>query len=85
MMMISNKLKALPLVPYHLINYTAGILRVNLMAFLWTTALGTLPYTISINSLFAGLRFGRFIPLIIGGTLFILSTILSIVFRRKID
>ncbi|MFD0769815.1 TVP38/TMEM64 family protein [Bacillus sp. CGMCC 1.60114] len=78
-------LRFVPLVPYHFINYTAGILGVNRRAFIWTTALGILPYTISVSSLFAGVRYGRFIPFILGGGLFILSFILSIVLRRKMD
>ncbi|MED1466953.1 TVP38/TMEM64 family protein [Bacillus salipaludis] len=78
-------IRFVPLVPYHFINYAAGILRVNKMAFIWTTALGILPYTITISSIFAGFRYGKFIPFIIGGGLFILSSILSIVFRRKMD
>ncbi|MDQ6597681.1 TVP38/TMEM64 family protein [Bacillus salipaludis] len=78
-------IRFVPLVPYHFINYAAGILRVNKMAFIWTTALGILPYTITISSIFAGFRYGKFLPFIIGGGLFILSSILSIVFRRKMD
>lgn len=78
-------LRFVPLVPYHFINYTAGILGVNRRAFIWTTALGILPYTISVSSLFAGVRYGRFIPFILGGGLFILSFILSIVLRRKMQ
>ncbi len=78
-------IRFVPLVPYHFINYAAGILRVNKMAFIWTTALGILPYTITISSIFAGFRYGKFLPFIIGGGLFILSSILSIVYRRKMD
>ncbi|MGG1397531.1 VTT domain-containing protein [Bacillus salipaludis] len=78
-------IRFVPLVPYHFINYAAGILRVNKIAFVWTTALGILPYTITISSIFAGFRYGKFLPFIIGGGLFILSSILSIVFRRKMD
>lgn len=78
-------IRFVPLVPYHFINYAAGILRVNKMSFIWTTALGILPYTITISSKFAGFRYGKFLPFIIGGGLFILSSILSIVLRRKMD
>ncbi|MDR7002153.1 VTT domain-containing protein [Neobacillus niacini] len=78
-------IRFVPLVPYHFINYAAGLLRVNRRAFIWTTALGILPYTISVSMLFAGLRYGKFLPFIVGGGLFILSSILSIVLRRKVD
>jgi uncharacterized membrane protein YdjX (TVP38/TMEM64 family) len=78
-------IRFVPLVPYHFINYAAGILRVNIKAFIWTTALGILPFTISVSSLFAGLRYGRFLPFILGGVLFVLSFILSIILRRKME
>ncbi|MFP3126115.1 VTT domain-containing protein [Ectobacillus funiculus] len=78
-------IRFVPLVPYHFINYGAGILRANKRAFIWTTALGILPYTISVSTLFAGVRHGSLIPFIIGGGLFILSSILSIALRKKID
>ncbi|MBU8918420.1 VTT domain-containing protein [Bacillus sp. FJAT-29953] len=78
-------IRFVPLVPYHFINYAAGILGVSKKGFLWTTALGILPYTISVSCLFAGVRYGKFLPFIVGGGLFILSTILSIVLRRKMD
>lgn len=78
-------IRFVPLVPYHFINYAAGILGVDKRAFIWTTALGILPYTISVSSLFAGLRFGKLMPFILGGTLFILSSVLSLVFKRKLD
>ncbi|MDN3018973.1 VTT domain-containing protein [Paenibacillus sp. BSR1-1] len=78
-------IRFVPLVPYHFINYAAGILGANRKAFIWTTALGILPYTISVSSLFAGLRHGKFLPFMIGGALFILSSILSIVLRKKMD
>ncbi|OIK13016.1 hypothetical protein BIV60_15170 [Bacillus sp. MUM 116] len=78
-------IRFVPLVPYHFINYAAGILRVNKKAFIWTTALGILPYTISVSSIFAGLSFGKFLPFIIGGGIFIVSSVLSIVLRKKME
>ncbi|MEH7413812.1 VTT domain-containing protein [Neobacillus drentensis] len=76
-------IRFVPLVPYHFINYTAGLLQVNKKAFTWTTALGILPYTVSVSCLFAGVRHGKLIPFILGGGLFILSTVFSIVMRKK--
>ena len=78
-------IRFIPLVPYHFINYAAGILRVNRRTFIWTTALGILPYTISISTLFAGVRYGKFLPFIIGGGIFLLSSVLSFVLRKKMD
>ncbi|MEH7108546.1 TVP38/TMEM64 family protein [Bacillus sp. JJ1764] len=78
-------IRFIPLVPYHFINYASGILGVNRRAFLWTTALGILPYTISVSSLFAGVRHGRLLPFMLGGGLLILTSILSLVLKRKWD
>ncbi|PFO09632.1 hypothetical protein COJ85_01395 [Bacillus sp. AFS076308] len=76
-------IRFVPLVPYHFINYAAGILRVNKRAFSWSTALGILPYTISVSCLFAGVRHGKLIPFMLGGGLFILSSVISIVMKKK--
>ncbi|MEH7548921.1 MULTISPECIES: TVP38/TMEM64 family protein [Bacillaceae] len=76
-------IRFVPLVPYHFINYVSGILRVNIRAFTWTTSLGILPYTISVSCLFAGVRHGKLIPFMFGGGLFILSSVISIVMKKK--
>ncbi|MED4224583.1 VTT domain-containing protein [Neobacillus cucumis] len=78
-------IRFVPLVPYHFINYSAGLLRVNIRAFIWTTALGILPYTIIVSSLFAGVRHGRLIPIMIGGGLFILSSVFSVVMKKRMN
>jgi len=76
-------IRFVPFVPYHFLNYAAGLLRVNIRAFIWTTALGILPYTISVSTLFAGVRHGKLIPFLIGGGLFILFSVLSFALRKK--
>lgn len=76
-------IRFVPLVPYHFINYAAGLLRVNIRAFIWTTALGILPYTISVSTLFAGVRHGKLVPFLIGGGLFVLSSVLSFLLKKK--
>ncbi|WP_419881989.1 TVP38/TMEM64 family protein [Peribacillus sp. B-H-3] len=78
-------IRFIPLVPYHFINYSAGILRADKKAFIWTTALGILPYTISVSTLFAGVRHGKWIPFLIGIGLFIFLSILTMVLKRKMD
>jgi uncharacterized membrane protein YdjX (TVP38/TMEM64 family) len=78
-------IRFVPLVPYHFVNYASGLLRVNIKAFIWTTAIGILPFTITISSLYAGLRQGKMIPFMVGGGLFIMSAILSFFLRKKID
>jgi uncharacterized membrane protein YdjX (TVP38/TMEM64 family) len=60
-------IRFVPLVPYHFVNYASGLLRVNIKTFLWTTAIGILPFTITITCLYAGLREGKLIPFIVGG------------------
>lgn len=47
-----------PLIPYHLVNYVAGILKVNLLTFIWTTGIGILPQTVAMSLLFAGVQQG---------------------------
>jgi uncharacterized membrane protein YdjX (TVP38/TMEM64 family) len=76
-------IRFVPLVPYHFINYAAGILRVNKKAFIWTTAVGILPFTISVSILFAGFRSGGFFSFMLSAILFSLSFTVSVVLRRK--
>ncbi|KIL40073.1 hypothetical protein SD70_16275 [Gordoniibacillus kamchatkensis] len=65
-------IRFVPFVPYHLVNYAAGLLSVNLWAFVWTTGLGILPYTVAMSGIFAGLREGSSIWGAAGGTIFAL-------------
>jgi uncharacterized membrane protein YdjX (TVP38/TMEM64 family) len=51
-------IRFVPFVPYHLVNYAAGILNVKLWGFIWTTAIGILPFTLAMSALYAGLRHG---------------------------
>lgn len=75
--------RLVPIIPYHLINYAAGILRVNKKVFIWTTAIGIIPYTIAVSSLYSGLRHGSLVPLIFGVVIFAISVMVSFVLRRK--
>lgn len=76
-------LRFMPLVPYHFVNYASGIIRVRLWPFLWTTALGILPYNLAVGGIFAGVRYGALVWGIIGGLLFIILMILGFFFRHK--
>lgn len=38
--------RLIPVIAFHLINYAAGLTRVRLWTFMWTTALGILPVTL---------------------------------------
>ncbi|GIM45300.1 hypothetical protein DNHGIG_08490 [Collibacillus ludicampi] len=76
-------LRFIPLVPYHLLNYAAGVLRVRLWPFLWTTALGILPFHLAVGGMYAGFRYGTLVWGIIGGLLFILLILFGYFIRAK--
>ena len=61
-----------PLIPYHFVNYAAGMLKAKLRSFVWTTGLGILPHTVAMSILFAGFRKGSMIWGLIGCVIFLL-------------
>lgn len=76
--------------PYDLVNYLAGLLRVDWKAFLFATALGSVPGTISFVLFGASIeRFDGGVPslnpwvLALSAVIFVLSLVLSRVFRRR--
>jgi uncharacterized membrane protein YdjX (TVP38/TMEM64 family) len=54
-------IRFVPLVPYHLVNYAAGVLNVRFWSFVWTTAIGIAPFHIAMSCIFAGVRNGSWI------------------------
>lgn len=76
-------IRFVPLVPYHLVNYAAGLLRVKLWVFVWTTALGILPYTIAMSGLYAGVRRGSLMWGIIGLGIFAVLAGIGWAARRR--
>jgi len=48
-------LRFIPFVPFHVLNYVSGLLRVRLWPFTWTTAIGIIPFDVSAAVLFAGI------------------------------
>ncbi|WP_079910989.1 TVP38/TMEM64 family protein [Paenibacillus sp. 32352] len=76
-------LRFVPLVPYHLVNYTAGLLQVKLWVFIWTTAVGILPYTIAVSSLYAGVRQGSLKWGIIGGVVFVALYAIGLYVKKR--
>lgn len=76
-------LRFVPFVPYHFVNYAAGLASVKIWNFTWTTGIGILPYTIAFSGLYAGVRHGSLIWGIIGVCVFLLLLILSWWIRRK--
>ncbi len=73
----------LPFVPYHLVNYAAGILRVRLWAFIWTTAVGTLPFQVALAGVYYGVSYGALPEGIAGVALFLVVVALGWRFRKR--
>ena len=59
----------IPLVPYHVVNYVAGVLRVRIWPFVWTTAVGTLPFQLALSGVYYGVSYGA-LPVALGGFVF---------------
>lgn len=76
-------IRFIPLVPYHFVNYAAGLLKVKFWVFVWTTALGILPYTIAMSGLYAGVRHGSLKWGIFGGLIFLGLTGISWTAKRR--
>jgi uncharacterized membrane protein YdjX (TVP38/TMEM64 family) len=65
-------IRFIPLVPYHFVNYAAGLMKVSMWNFIWTTGIGILPYTIAMSGIYAGLRNGSWVWGIAGFSIFVL-------------
>jgi uncharacterized membrane protein YdjX (TVP38/TMEM64 family) len=75
--------RVIPLFPYHLVNYAAGILHIKLWKFIWTTAIGVLPFTIAMTGVYAGVRHGSFIWGFIGGGIFLVLVYAGYKIKKK--
>ncbi len=74
----------IPLLPYHVVNYVAGILRVRAWPFAWTTAVGTLPFQLALSGVYYGVSYGA-LPVALGGLVFfLLIVVLGWRFRGRI-
>lgn len=76
-------IRFIPFVPYHPVNYAAGLLRVKVWTFVWTTGLGILPYTIAVSGVYAGVRNGSWIWGVFGVVLFGLLLLLGRFLRKS--
>lgn len=76
-------IRFIPLVPYHLVNYAAGLLNVNIWSFIWTTGVGILPYTIAMSGIYAGFRHGSWEWGIIGVVIFTLLLGINLFAKKK--
>lgn len=65
-------IRFVPFLPYHFVNYSAGLLNVKIWNFVWTTAIGILPYTIALSGIYAGVRRGSLTWGIVGAVVILL-------------
>jgi uncharacterized membrane protein YdjX (TVP38/TMEM64 family) len=77
-------LRLIPLIPYHLVNYAAGVLRVRAWPYIWTTALGILPFHLAVGGIYAGIRQGALVWGVAGGVLFVILLALGWAFKKKL-
>lgn len=76
-------LRFVPLVPFHALNYVAGLLNVGLWPFVWTTAVGIIPFEVMAGCVFLGISSGLVPGLIIGAAALAAIGGLSYAFRKK--
>jgi len=74
----------IPLVPYHVINYVSGVLRVRVWPFVWTTAVGTLPFQLALSGVYYGVSYGAAPIAISGVLLFLILALVGWRFRDRI-
>ncbi len=76
-------LRFAPFVPYHALNYVAGLLDVRLWPFVWTTALGIVPFDLAMGGIFLGISSGLLVWLALGVFAVAVLMILGFIFRKK--
>lgn len=76
-------IRFVPFVPYHFVNYAAGLINVKIWNFIWTTALGILPYSIAMSGIYAGARHGSLLWGVVGIAVFIALLALSWLLKRR--
>jgi uncharacterized membrane protein YdjX (TVP38/TMEM64 family) len=76
-------IRFVPFLPYHFVNYAAGLLKINMWSFIWTTGLGILPFTIAMGAIYAGVRHGSWVWGVIGAAVFALLIGISWKTKKK--
>jgi len=77
-------LRFLPLLPGDFVTFALGLTPVPWTTFLWTTALGIIPWVVTLAAVGAGLTGGRHIlPYALGGLVFL--ALVSLLLRRHVD
>ncbi|MBB3126759.1 putative membrane protein YdjX (TVP38/TMEM64 family) [Paenibacillus rhizosphaerae] len=72
-----------PFIPYHAVNYAAGLLKVNLFRYMLTTAVGVFPHTVAMSAMYAGIRKGSLLGAVIGCILLIILAGLSWYVKKR--
>ncbi|OZB98779.1 TVP38/TMEM64 family protein [Paenibacillus sp. XY044] len=72
-----------PFIPYHAVNYAAGLLRVNIIAYILTTSIGVFPHTVAMSVMYAGFRKGSLLWAVIGCMIFIILAGLSWYVKKR--
>lgn len=72
-----------PFIPYHAVNYAAGLLKVNLFRYMLTTAIGVFPHTVAMSALYAGVRKGSVLWAVIGCMVFMILAGLSWYVKKR--
>ncbi|QOS80742.1 TVP38/TMEM64 family protein [Paenibacillus sp. JNUCC31] len=82
----TNEVKGLlfvPFIPYHAVNYAAGLLKVKILGYVLTTALCVLPHTVAMSVMYGGFRKGALFWAIIGCMLFTILAGLSWYLKKR--
>ncbi len=76
-------LRFVPFVPFHALNYVAGLLNVTLWPFIWTTAVGLIPFELFMGGIFLGISHGIASALIVGVFVLLALGAVTYFFRKK--
>ena len=76
-------LRFVPFLPYHAANYVAGLLTVRLWPFVWTTALGIIPFFLGMGAFLLGFSSGMLPAVWAGAGMLAVLGFLSYTFRKK--
>ncbi|TFE27553.1 TVP38/TMEM64 family protein [Cohnella luojiensis] len=77
-------LRLIPIFPFDLISYGAGVAKVNFWAFLFGTLLGIIPGTFAYNFLGSSFLQGNTSYLIIAAIVFVLVTLVPLILKKRV-
>lgn len=76
-------LRFVPFVPFHALNYASGLLTVSLWPFVWTTAVGIIPFDLAMGGIFLGLSSSLEMAVTVGVAVIAVFVAMGYVFRKK--